>query len=105
MEQKHSIPQKSAEPSDVEEEETRPEAPIPTTSETLQHLRKFHGYIEGQTDISEAVFNSLNVLLDFSNLKRIGSAKQSDILKYFQKKLAYVCKYCTVPYLQFQLMN
>lgn len=33
--------QKSAEPSDVEEEETRPEAPIPTTPETLQHMREF----------------------------------------------------------------
>lgn len=79
--------QKSAEPPDVEEEETRPEAPIPTTSETLQHLCEFRRYIVGQTDISEAVFNSLNVLQDFSNLKRFSSAKQSDILKYFQKKL------------------
>lgn len=78
---------KSAELSDAEEEDTGPEAPIATTSEALHHMREFRRYVEGQTDASEAVFNSINFLEDFSNFKKISSAKESDILKYFQKNL------------------
>lgn len=77
---------KSAEFSDLEEEQAEiEESPIPTTSEALQQLREFRRYIEGQTNVSEAVFHSLNVLEDFANLKRMNSARQSNISQYFVK--------------------
>ena len=50
---------KSAELSDLEDEE----APIPSTSEALQYLRELRRqYVERQTNVSETVFHSINVL-------------------------------------------
>ena len=46
---------------------------------------EFRRYIEGQTNVSEAVFRSLNMLDDFANLKRLNSTKQSDIAHFFEK--------------------
>uniref|UniRef100_A0A1B6C052 DDE-1 domain-containing protein n=1 Tax=Clastoptera arizonana TaxID=38151 RepID=A0A1B6C052_9HEMI len=70
--------------SDLEEEEgEEEEVLIPTTAEALQQLSVFLRYIEGQTNVSETVFQSLNVLESFVNFKKINSAKQSHFSKYF----------------------
>lgn len=80
---------KSAELSDAEEEDTGPEAPIATTSEALQHLREFRRYVEGQTEASVAVFNSINVLEDFSNFKKNQLCKTVGYFKIFSEKLTF----------------
>ena len=71
-----------------EEEEEQLEAeeiPITSSSEALHHLGKFHRYVEGQANISEVVFQSLNMLEEFVNHNRLNSAKQYDISSFFLK--------------------
>ena len=47
---------------EIEAEEA---APIPTSFEALAHIGKFRRFVEGQTNVTEAVFRSLNMLEDF----------------------------------------
>ena len=54
---------------------------------SFSHLDKFRRYVEGQANVSGVVLQSLNVglLEEFANLKRLNSAKQSDISSFFLK--------------------
>ncbi|PSN41431.1 hypothetical protein C0J52_22653 [Blattella germanica] len=61
------------------------EMPIPSSSEALRHLHEFRRYVEGQDNVSGVVFESLNVLEKFASLKRLNSAKQTDISSFFAK--------------------
>ena len=52
---------------EIEAEET---APIPTSFKALAHIGEFRRYVEGQTNVSNAVFRSLNMLIRFCQSKR-----------------------------------
>lgn len=78
------LKKKSVSLSDEEDEQNGAEDTtlVPTSLEVLNYLRELHQYIE-QTNVSQSVFNSLNVLEDFGNLKRMNSNKQTDISSFF----------------------
>lgn len=73
----------SAEDDNIEEDKEEEQAPIPSSTEALSHLSEFRRYIEGQTNVSETVFRSLNILENFAKLKKQNSCKQVDISKFF----------------------
>ena len=57
---------KRAEEDDIGDEiEVEEAAPIPTSFEALAHSGEFRRLVEGQTNVTEAVFRSLKMLEDF----------------------------------------
>lgn len=60
--------------------------------QSLQRQRLFNirvsfesTFVEGQNNVTEAVFHSSSVLEDFVNLKRVNSTKQTVISQYLVK--------------------
>ena len=59
--------------------------PIPTSSEALDHLHQLQRYVEGQANLSESLFQALNMLHEFAVLQRINSTRQLKISNFFKK--------------------
>ena len=78
---------KRAEEDDMGDEiEAEEAAPNPTSFEALAaHIGEFRRYVEGQTNVSEAVFCSLNMLEDFVSQKRLNSTKQTELSHFFRR--------------------
>ncbi len=49
------------------------------------HLAEYRRYAEGQCDVSQANFQSLNILEDFVKKNQLSALKQSEISQYFPK--------------------
>ena len=59
--------------------------PIPTPSEALDHLHELRWYVEGHMNISDSLFQVLNMLHKFVLLQRINSTRQLKISNFFKK--------------------
>lgn len=67
------------------EEEVEEQRPIPTSSEAVFHLAEYRRYVEVQSNVSEAVFQAVDILEDFVKKNQVSSLKQSEISQYFKK--------------------
>ena len=67
------------------EDEVQEQRPIPTSSEAVFHLAEYRRYVEGQSHVSKAVFQAVDILDDFVKKNQVSSLKQSEISKYFTK--------------------
>lgn len=67
------------------EDEVEEQRPIPTSSEAAFHLAEYRRYVEGESNVSEAVFHAVDILEDFVKKNQVSSLKQSEISQYFKK--------------------
>lgn len=51
------------------EDEVEEQRPIPTSSEAAFHLAEYRRYVEGESNVSEAVFHAVDILEDFVKKK------------------------------------
>lgn len=77
---------KSSDEEGEEEEEPATEQPILTSSQALTQVQELRRYAEAQTNVSDQVFQSLDVLQQFITSQRLGVGKQLKVSDFFSKK-------------------